>query len=44
MEDLISSYEFGLEKRKLEQTPCDEDVFGLNPVRECYFELAKYKN
>ncbi|MEP0936716.1 MAG: hypothetical protein ABJH57_01190 [Cyclobacteriaceae bacterium] len=39
--DLIGSYEFGLTRRKLEQTPCDEDIFGLNPVRECYFQISE---
>lgn len=43
MEDLIRNYKFGLERRKLKQTPFDEDIFGLNPVRECYFDLEKYK-
>jgi hypothetical protein len=43
MEDLIRSYKFGLERRKLKQTPFDEDIFGLNPVRECYLDLTKYK-
>ncbi|MEP0365505.1 MAG: hypothetical protein ABJN36_08490 [Cyclobacteriaceae bacterium] len=41
LDDLIRSYEFGLTRRELEQTPCDEDIFGLNPVRERYFQISE---
>ena len=40
--DLLSSYRRGIERRKLTQTPCDEGVYDLNPVRECYFPFNSY--
>ncbi len=39
--ELLRDYKAGLEQRNKVQTPCNEDISGLNPVRECYFELKK---
>ncbi|QSE98069.1 hypothetical protein [Fulvivirga lutea] len=39
-EDVIRSFEYGINRRKLQQTPCDEGIFDLNTVRECYFTLS----
>lgn len=40
--ELINSYKRGIQQRTLEQTPCSEGVYNLNPVRETYFELSSY--
>lgn len=42
-DDLLASYTWGLKQRTKKQTPCNEDVFGINVVRECYFGLDDFK-
>ncbi|WP_196894765.1 hypothetical protein [Aureivirga marina] len=39
--ELKDFFNSGIEERKKEQTPCNEGLTGLNPVRECYFDLSK---
>ncbi len=34
-------YDWGIEQRKKEQSPCDKGLTDLNPVRECYFSPKK---
>lgn len=40
--ELITSYKRGIQQRTLEQTPCSEGIYDLNPIRETYFELSSY--
>lgn len=39
--DLGGSFNDGIEQRKKEPTPFAEGLIGLNPVRECYFDITK---
>ena len=41
IDEIIRSYNYGIEQRNKEQTPCDENLMKLNPVNECYFEIEK---
>jgi len=43
-DEIKRDFNWGIEQRKKEQTPCDEEITALNPVRECYFDLEKIKN
>jgi len=40
--DLLRDYNLGLTQRTKKQTKCNEDVLGLNPVHECYFDLNRF--
>ena len=42
--ELERDFKHGIAQRKKEQTPCDQGLTDLNPVRECYFEIEKIKN
>ncbi len=42
--EIKRNYNWGIEQRKKEQTPCDKALTELNPVNECYFEIEKVKN
>lgn len=41
--DLIGHYNYGLSQRSKPQTPCNKGLVNLNSIRECYFNLDKYK-
>lgn len=41
--ELERIYVYGVELRRKKQTPCSEVFAGLNPVRECYFEIERIK-
>ena len=41
IEEIIISYNYGIEQRNKEQTPCGKNIMNLNPVNECYFQIAK---
>ncbi len=43
-DEIIRDFNWGLERRKIEQTACNRGLFDLNPVRECYFDLQKIKD
>ena len=42
--EIKRDFEWGIEQRKKEETPCDKGLTDLNPVRECYFDIEKIKN
>jgi hypothetical protein len=41
--DLINAFNYGLEQRKKEPTPCDKGLTSPNSVRERYFEIVMIK-
>jgi hypothetical protein len=42
--EIKRDFDWGIEQRKKEQTPCDKGLTDLNPVRECYFDIERIKN
>lgn len=42
--EILWDFEWGMEQRGKEQTPCDKGLLDLNPVRECFFDIEKIKN
>ena len=40
-EELLRNYRFGLERRKLKETPCGKKSLTLKSVNECYINLGK---
>lgn len=42
--EIKRDFDWGIQQRKKEQTPCDKGLTDLNPVRECYFDIEKIKN
>ena len=41
--ELIGHYNYGLTQRNKPQTPCNKGLINPNSIRECYFNLDKYK-
>jgi hypothetical protein len=42
--EIIRDFDWGIQQRKKEQTPCDKGLTDLNPVRERYFDIEKINN